>query len=97
MTFGDISVCIVKDNCYANALDVTFIDHEGTGHLVEECSAFKFKAFKFVNNKQSHQSQHLACSVKICQGGIDCDINTVDDQCPIQGDDAVFQYTIQGA
>lgn len=97
---GDQSVALVKDNCYSKTLDVSFIDQEGTGHLVEQCSTFKFRPVKFADTENAVRiakgTQDLMCTIVICFDDHDCNYNTRNDQCPSSGDDAFWGFTIDG-
>ena len=83
---GDSVISIVKDQCYAAALDVIPDDHKDQG--------FSFQVFKGLG--ETKESQKITCSVTICEENR-CSIPYSNSQCPNDGDDVFYNYRINPA
>ena len=90
---GSHRMSIVKQNCYARAVDATFLS--GQSHLVSQTSAFSYGTFTYDAAKE--RSQTIECVLVFCVDGEECEILTDDAQCPrSQPTDYFFGFTLFG-
>ena len=80
---GDTSVDIVKNGCYAGAVEAKPTDSTATSQ------SFRYKIFKAQN--EDSQSQTVNCVIKLCAAGA-CTWPVADD-CSAEGDDALYNYS----
>merc|ERR1712228_58620 len=85
ITIGEMSVEIIKDECYSKALGV----HSETSD--ENTTRFSFTAMSTAQSAVRHKESAVTCKLKICMNPTNkCDPPT---QCPpISG----YQYTLTG-
>jgi len=85
---GATAVKIVKDKCYSDALRVRpRADANNSKGVI-------FKTFGIENESQKEQT--VTCTIVLCKRG-DCKLPTDDSQCPNEGSDANFKFSVSGA
>ena len=83
---GAAVIAIVKDQCYAAALDVVPTDHMDQG--------FSYQVFKGIG--EADESQKITCSVTICEE-YRCSTPFSNSACPNDGDDVYYNFQMNPA
>merc|ERR1739838_134185 len=83
VSHGSKNVNVVKEGCFADALESTDLSHTKLE------SSFEYKLFKGVGENSASQS--ITCTATICNLG-ECSKPTEVEKCPAEGDDVLYQF-----
>jgi len=90
---GDKRISIVKNNCYARAVDAKFLS--GESHLVTQRSEWSFSTF--TSDADADHTQTVDCMVQFCVKGEYCPITVNSSSCPkSMPQDYYFGFTTFG-